>query len=279
MGLLVKFMVGVNVLLNIFGLVLIGGASYVLYEFADFEDLVPRGTVITILMAGLFIFVLTFLGCYGVWANKHLFICLYIVLLTCAVAVQFVGAYYFLVFFGNASSAESRTGSALEAEASDYFQNYMLSTYTDCCTGCIENLNCDRGNFIEPSKDENGTFFCNQTDPINPQCEWALECDDNQANSSCYITPDGLPPFDILSAVCLFLEVADTGNQTETVVGPPENGWSCGAGKPGTYVENFITWINARYYWISAITWTAIVVQMLCLLGAIYVYFCYGENH
>ena len=151
-----------------------------------------------------------------------------------------------------------------EREVSDYIN----SLFTTCCTGCPESI-C--GKFL------NETSFCpNQFNSPNPQCDFVVACPDTQSNiENCYFgkgSNDTIPPYEIGSGMCSFLQNAAWGEFNTPVVGnlgTDPRKVSCGGGDPKIFAFSVKDWLFSQYAWISAIIGIVLFILVVIMIAAL----------
>lgn len=257
MALLYNIVYFTNGLMILLALVVIGFSGYGIYQFESAESsLFSTSTYIYLMVAGVFTIAAASLACCGIKNPRShsglLF--LYYNLVLVILLLNGVGIYVFVTIFDTVqeSTSTGTVSNAVQNYAAREVQDFILSTYTTCCTSSVANCPTTEANASVPSN-----------------CTLALTCPPDAANGGlgqgCYTSAQSIPPFTIGASICDFL----ANDVSPAIVGPADSG-ACGGGDPVAYVNAVFAWLNSNYLTVL-VPW-GIMVSLLFLnfLGACY---------
>lgn len=264
-----------NWLILLFGLFSIGLGTYSLVIYGDAGDaFFSKQSYALLIIGGLLTFVLVWLACSGGRDPKtrpnYLFC--YWCIASLILIFNIFGFYFFRLFIRGVQDAaeDSEAGviSVVETQVAKQFQDFVLSTYTACCTGCDANiavLSCIAGGIDAFAV--TGENFCEtvavagSVGSEDADCVFAEICSADvltEAESNdgvglgCYTSAFEIPSFPIGSDSCALMTTFTIDG--EPLVGPSSNGLSCGGGVPQAHLDNFLTYFDGVFL-LVAVPW------------------------
>lgn len=258
MGVLYKAVVLSNSLLMIVALIVMGFCAYRIYEYdSGSSGFWSKETYLYIIIASVLTFLAGGLAILGIKNPRTqtgalfcYFCLLSVIIMLCAVALYgFVSTYESAKQTTSSSVVNNATSlnEFLSVYSARSFQDYVLSTYTDCCLGREEN--------------------CNAT-----VCTTAEVCSGGEGlGSGCYTISNEVPAFNVPNSFCNFLE--KNGPSGKNLVAPPSEG-GCGGGDPVAYVDDVFAYFSEMYYFIFVPACIFVGLLGINWLGAAYYNTC-----
>jgi len=217
------FLVVVNLISAILGLLLCAGGAYLYVEYENnFDALVSPAPIIGVIVAGFVLFLITMAGVYGAVTGKRSILIVYLVFVIILVAMEIAAAVIFLNYLKSIENSNSADSSSLQDSTEIAINNFILRTYNTCC-------------FI----DEN----CENELNINI-CQLVDTCDNTAIPGTPCVQAESVENVDI--GVCTALANFKTGG--ESIVGPVEltNTVTCGGGDPEQFEQAVTNWLSAN---------------------------------
>lgn len=284
MGLEEKFGYCLNLVIFLMSTAVLIYASVSIYDFEESgedEGLYSKDDYVWILLAGLFGIFLSLFACFAIQNQQRNYnmLFIYFIGLSVILCLNVAGLYFYVTFTSALDFTEDgNVEAAVKTEIAQELEDYILSTYTTCCTGCptSEVSEC-QASFPNPS-----TKFCNNTSANislveSSDCLLATICTGSSVDklgSGCYLNAKGeIPSYAVSQSTCSFLEGAQTSDDKPSVVGPVSDG-SCGNGNPSAYVEDLKEYLLANRNSIIAVLSITIIVVGLTWLGTFKMLLC-----
>lgn len=288
MGILFKTIVTVNVLLFVFSAVIAGFSAATIANFdrsidtfftrADFGWFLFAG------MVGMIISVLACLGASNPLEHYNLLFC-YFVMLSLIILMLSFGFYLYRIFVNNLEiAADGAIESAVRVESAKEFNDFLLSVYIACCTGCVQAIQADCVNDLPVAETSEG--YCdpgrlglsgNETE--NDECLIPKICNlgnlnvNQGLNQGCFINAKVIPPYEIFNNVCVFFDEFATTQDDIAIVGPvTEKG--CGEGDPRVFVEDVFSFMSKNRALIIFAWVMGIMITSLAWLGSLSILTC-----
>jgi len=207
---------------------------------------------------------------------------IYFLGLSIILLINVAGAYFYITFTSALdTSNDGNIEAAVKTEIAQELSDYILSTYTTCCTGCDTGLvpEC-KSSFGAITDEVNTTNFCprigldvadNTTD-----CQVATLCTgifEDKLGGGCYINAKEIPSYAIGSTTCDFLQDYAVNSADKPIVGDFAQG-SCGGGNPIDYVEDTKQYLLANKSSIMAFLIITLIILGLTWLGTFKMLLC-----
>lgn len=270
-----KFLIFLNTCMMIMAIVMVGVSSAAIYDYDESEDnLYPKDTHVYFIVAGILGILLSAYACSGIRNQQQHYnrVFVYFIGLSILFILSVLGFYGYITFMtaiestsGQVEVTEGSISETVQREVTEEISDYILSTYTTCCSGCDESEEniTDCKELIEPFREEEtNAIFCEN-------CTQAQLCGPNGAlGQGCYINAKLIPSYTIRKSQCNYLTTTDP-----VLVGFKSKG-HCGGGNPKKFVDNVRNWLtenkNASIAAFSLIT----VVVGLSWLGTFKILLC-----
>lgn len=278
----------VNWIIFVFGMLMVFFGIYALTTFGD-DAFFSRQTYALMIVCGLLTFGMIYLACVGARdpENKPNYLFCYWCLVSILLIGNFIGFYYLRVFkdgLDRTNEVDEGDGvlNVLENQVAKEAQDFMLSVYTTCCTGCVGVEGCEDFNSTEIT----GEVFCvesflaaNVAEGVeieDDECIFAEICSADvlvALNASdglglgCYTTLDEIPGFNVGVDTCTVFQELDINGRN--LVGPAESG-SCGGGDPAKFVKDVVRYFDNNFFLIAFSWGTLIAFLSIAWLAAVF---------
>lgn len=299
-----RIIVIVNGLIVFFGLFLIGVGIYSLTNYGD-GAFFSREIYAFMVIFGMLTFVLAYLACTGGRDPKDYpnYLFCYWCIVSLILVGSFAGFYYFRIFTrgieNTVDNSRDQVFSVIETELAKQYQDFVLSTYTACCTGCDDvgepDLFCIPGGI--DAVQVTGEQFCadvsrqvDLVDDLEPgNCVFAEICSQAQLEEQfnetgaadglglgCYTSGREIPNFPVGVDTCAVFQELTLDDRP--LVGPALNGFSCGGGEPAKYLQNTFDYFESVYF-LVAVPWGFLMFFLaLAWLASVYLIMCRPDN-
>lgn len=146
------YLVMLNVVTLLLGLVGLGGSIYVLVEYKDFDELFSQTAVIVACVASALIAVVSVVGCISAKNDVKCGLALYTTGMICLIACQIAAAVFAAVYLGYLDDVQNSSASNIVKETQQNINDWQLTTYNFCCfdnvdncpaAGCTKAANCN----------------------------------------------------------------------------------------------------------------------------------------
>lgn len=289
MGLFYKVIIGTNTLLFFFSLAIVGFSAATIANFdRSVDSFFTRGDFGWFLFAGLLGCGVALMACVAAsnpFDHYNLLFCYFFILSNILIFLS-VGFYLYRVLVLNLeASADGNVESAFRLESAKEFNDFVLSAFVFCCTGCHKTDLPECVRDIEPiGSDPN---FCDQesigifgeTDPANVDCLMPKKCGLGDLNinegldQGCFINAQIVPPYEIFNNVCVFFEIFATNEDEIPIVGPVSQR-SCGRGSPKGFVDDVFSFMSKNYNLIATFWGFGILVTFVAWFGSLTMLLC-----
>lgn len=278
--LLEKFLYAVNALIFFFSVVIVGISGSVIYDYdAAEENFYSKSTWLYILFAGIFGILLALFACSGIKNQQRHYnrIFIYFVGLSVILMIDMFGFAFYHSFIKAVEGANGDLSSGsdiLQREIAEEVNDYILSAYTSCCTGCntVDQPECTSP--IDPRVDPDNVnvTYCETPGFVvgvdNVTCAYATLCNStistSQLGAGCYINSVIIPSYSVSSSECTGFEFID-------MVGPKPQ---CGNGSPKKFLENTIDYLLENKTRIYVGWGFTVVVLLLAWFGTLKILLC-----
>lgn len=283
MACLYRMIVFVNVMIFIFSAVVVGISASTIYTWDGSADgLFTKGDFAWFLMSGLLGLIISIFGCLGARnpiGHYNLLFC-YFFLLSIALILNLVGFYLYRVFVKNLeASASGDVSSAVRIEAAKEFNDFLLSVYVVCCSGCIQTSVPQCTSTFNATRTSEGYCPTSGAPSENKDCDIPLICDQSQLdvdeglNQGCFINSVVIPAYEVFNNVCVFFDDFATTGKGRAIVGPVSD-QSCGSGNPAFFVKDVFSFMNKNYYLIATFWGFLTAILTLAWLGSLFILTC-----
>mmetsp|Transcript_8095 Transcript_8095/g.9284 ORF Transcript_8095/g.9284 Transcript_8095/m.9284 type:complete len:294 (+) Transcript_8095:366-1247(+) len=279
--LLEKFLYFVNALIFIFSVVIVGIASATIYNYDETADnFYSKSSWLYILFAGLMGILLALFACSGIKNQQRHYnrIFIYFVGLTVIVIIAMFGFAFYHSFIGAVEGAGGDLASgadALQREIAEEVNDYILSAYTECCTGCDQGVQPECTENVSPRTDpDNANITYCETPGLElgvggATCAYAPLCNvtaggTSQLGEGCYINSVIIPSYTISGNECAGFEFIE-------IVGPKP---LCGNGSPKTFLTATKDYLVENKTAIYTGWGFTVVVLLLAWLGTFKILLC-----
>jgi len=263
-----------------------GMAIYTKQNFTDrWANVLSTGAVWVGIFAGLFMMMISFLGCYAARKNKKALLCLYLCCVCILLALQSAAAAVLINYAGRFRTVSATNSGALTNSDDITVNNAVMSVYNYCCSGCsdaavLAYTDNAKGCTIPQPR------FCNATRQVQEgqrlgrtwtpvACDVPGPClattDDN-----CWKINDGTiprgnldyPPITIDRTFCsMLMTLTESGRP---LVDFPQNG-GCGNGKVNAFLNSIDTYFSPKMYYAGVVFALIAAVQGSVLFVGFYV--------
>jgi len=129
------FLYLVCLVLGVSGVAMIGGSIYMKSNFGDFSDLFSSTGVWIILASGVFVFLVSFVGCYGTKNQSKCALFTFFFVIFIFLVLQIIAAVMFSSYMGKLDdvAAGSETADKLKSKTEKDINDYIFSLYNKCC--------------------------------------------------------------------------------------------------------------------------------------------------
>ncbi|GBG30778.1 Hypothetical Protein FCC1311_069982 [Hondaea fermentalgiana] len=240
-----QFLIFINLVSAVLGLLLCAGGAYLYIEYDDqFSELMSPAPIIGVMIAGLCLFIITVFGVFGAVTGKKWVLTVYLILVVVILAIEVGAAVIFLDYLNVIESSQESSSSDLQDSTEIAINNFIYSSYQTCC---VETELC-RVNY---------TNVCT---PVE-LCTNATTSNEEEA----CVRADSLTSVDV--AVCTALQEViymEHAIVDEVTTG---NSVSCGGGDPEAFEAAITGWIqeNIRFFGYGALG--VGIVQVLIVLS------------
>jgi hypothetical protein len=273
-----------------------GMAVYTKQNYSDrWANVLSTGAVWIGIFAGLFMMIISGLGCYAARKNKKSLLCLYMFCVAILLTLQAAAAATLINYATRFRTVASQTSSGLTNSDDIYVNNAVLSLFNYCCAGCDNQkvqtftggalASCNNGQISLPR-------FCNQTRQVsvpdggNPswqpiQCNTPAPCLPGQ--DKCWVMNAGnvplgqllYPPVFFDRTFCSLLMTLSDGGVP--LVGFPQLG-GCGHGMVQNFINSIDSYFSPRMYYSGVVFALIAAVQGSVLFIGAYVICCVSRK-
>lgn len=263
-----------------------GMSIYIKQTFSDqgWSAVFSTGAVWVGIFAGLFMVIVSFLGCYAARKNKKMLLCWYLICVGALFAIQ-VAAAALLIGYANsftALSSPSATKSADIATTNDaYVNNALLSLYTICCSGCpVAGITAFSGGQVKTCYAGYPSTYavCPNAGTASSTCIYSSPCTAAGQNNCWAYGPSNyvynqngglsFPPVKMDPTFCAVLKGVSTSGKP--LVGAPSVG-GCGGGNPGAFRSNINDYFGPKLYFAGVVFALIAVIQGSVIFVCVYV--------
>ena len=275
------FMLFIDIITFLLGIAILGVSIYAVIEYSYFSSVLSFNTIYISMAVGGVLMLVACLGCVASRHGHKCLLCLYLVIVTLALAAQIAATILIADFAGALGSQSSLISSSITTSADQVLNNAILSTYVACCEGCPAIQGCNNGQtyfndslpFCTVGNVAGGAEICG---PV-PICNSS----NPDATDGCFQgNPTLIPPVSPDKAICVtFQQFTNASNVP--LVGNASTG-SCGGGSPNQYIVNFVSSFHSPVYYLILAFGILCALQGLNLLAAMYVLACtrdYVKNY
>jgi len=268
------FMILVDIITFLLGCAILGVAIYVVISYSYFQVLVSINTVYISMGVGAALMLVACLGCVARQRGHKGLLCLYLFIVTGALAAQIASVVLVSEYAGVIKDQGILVSGGITTSVDKELNNAILSTYVSCCLGCsaIAQTNCNN----QQEYFNNSIGFCSVSGVT--VCSAVPTCSGTDPNQEgCFISPGTLiPPVSPDKGICTTFQTLNF-NGSIPIVGPQVSG-SCGGGSPQAYIKSFVTYFNTVFYWFIVGFGILCGIQALNLLAAIYLLSCTNDH-
>lgn len=239
------FLIGINLLSAVLGLLLCAGGAYLYIEYDNrFENVVSPGPIIGVMVAGFLLFAITMFGVYGAFTGKKWVLMTYLIVVVAILAVEVAASVLFLDYLNVIKATQTTDSSELSGSTEIAINNFIYNSYQTCC---METEYC----------------YVNYTTVCTP----AQLCS-NVADGEDCVNADSFNAVDI--GVCTAFE--EIHYEGEVLVGTVESGndVTCGGGSSEDFFDAVTGWLlaNIRFFGYGAIG-VGIVQVLIVICGLV----------
>lgn len=271
-----------------------GMAVYTKQNYTDrWSNVISTGAVWVGIFAGLFMVMVSFLGCYSARKNKKQLLCLYLCCVSGLLALQAAAAATLINYAQRFGSISSQLSSGLTNSDDITVNNAVLSLFNYCCAGCDNNaVQAFTSNAGSCSPDCTTPRFCNTSRQVsvsdggNPSwtpvtCTIPGPC--LPGADKCWKINSGsiplgqlrYPPVAFDRTFCtVLMQLYDNG---KPIVGFPQIG-GCGNGQPAAFWNSIDTYFSPKMYYAGVVFALIAAVQSTVLFVGFYVIFCVSRR-
>lgn len=224
-----NFLIGVNLLSAVLGLLLCGGGAYLYVEYDNqFSELLSPAPILGVMISGFILFLLTMVGVYGAVTGKRTVLIVYVVVVVILIAVEVAAAVVFLQYLDVIESSADAEASSDSTEIA--INDLILSSYHTCCV-------------------VSDKAFCD----VIPVCTNVFLCSEPLATDACIANEESDKLVDI--GVCTAFEKFTIDGTALVGLVVPGNDITCGGGDPGNFQAAVTEWLrgNINFFGYGAI--------------------------
>jgi len=231
----------INIFTAVLGLLLCGGGTYLYVNYeTNFQDLVSTTPIISVMICGLVIFMLSILGVYGATSGKPPVLYMYLGLLLGILIILGAATVLFIDYKGFITSSDSTLSTEIIDPTEIAINNFIFRTYQSCCyydAGICQPLQCEQ------------VLFCDAANSSSAAC--ILDTSANRV--------DFLESNDVCTALSTFsIDLKFLVGEIE-----PNNSITCGGGDAALFESAMTQWMTAN---ISFFGYGALGLGILLLL-------------
>jgi len=289
-----NFIIMFNVVTLILGAIMFGMAIYTKQNFTDrWANVLSTGAVWVGIFAGLFMMIISGLGCYAARKNKKSLLCLYLVCVAALLALQAAAAATLINYAQRFRNVSTQLSSGLTNGDDITVNNAVTSLFNYCCSGCDNAaVLAFTGGAAGCNADITVPRFCNTTRQVstadggNPSwtkisCDVPGPCTAGMDN--CWQINQGsiplgqlrYPPVAFDRTFCsLLMTLSDSGRP---LVGYPQQG-GCGQGRIQGFLSSVDSYFSPKMYYAGVVFALIAAVQGTVLIVGAYVICCVSRR-
>jgi hypothetical protein len=280
-----NFIIMFNVVTLILGAIVFGMAVYTKQNFTDRWSMVlSTGAVWIGIFSGLFMMMISFLGCYAARKNKKALLCVYLICVCVILALQSGAAAVLINYAGRFRTVSTQVSDTLVVGDDIAVNNAVLSVFNYCCSGCDDaavqaftgsatGCSVSTPRFCNTTRQmEEATRLGRTWSPIT--CDNPIPCAAGADN--CWKINDGsiprgqlkYPPVSIDRTFCtLLMTISESG---KPLVDFPQNG-GCGNGKVAGFLNAVDSYFSPKMYYAGVVFALIAAIQGSVLVVGFYV--------
>ena len=238
------FLLVVNLLSTILGLVLMGGAAYLWTNKGTIPGL-SDSLVIVAIGLGASVFLVSFLGIYGAMRRQKVALVVYGIVVFLLIVGEIVGVVLLAQYVGVLDAATVNSDVAtVTRQAANAVNDVLFSAYTVCC---VQNAA-----FCSTDVLPGNSGYCA---PVQGNCTSAVE----DQEVACFSNPNGAQ---VGQEFCIALQ------STELIGVAVTGGTKCGGGDPLKFRNDFIEWVQANITLVFYAAGFAGAIELMSLVFA-----------
>lgn len=270
-----------------------GMAIYTKQNFTDkWSNVISTGAVWVGIFAGLFMMVISGLGCYSARKNKKSLLCAYLVCVCVLLILQGAAAGTLINYAQRFRTVSTQTSSGLTNGDDITVNNAVTSLYNYCCSGCDNAAVSAFSNGATCASTLTLPRFCNTTrqliaaDGGNPSwtakaCDVPVPCLDGMDN--CWKINSGsiplnqlqYPPTPFDRTFCTMMtQLTESGSP---IVGFPQQG-GCGRGTIQGFLTTIDSFFSPKMYYAGVVFALIAAIQGTVLFVGAYVICCVSRR-